>query len=123
MDSSDPFPLFSSLRVEGDMNDRLFIFYLSLKTRPTAFSLLLGRNRPTSIEVAWAVTGGLGLRVLTSEKATLNDRGTEAKFAALAFHFNMAGDPAEHYVSTAEIVMQDEDDESLKYISILISIA
>ncbi|GBN33547.1 hypothetical protein AVEN_121614-1 [Araneus ventricosus] len=31
MDSSAPFPLFSSLRVVGDMNDRPFISYFSLK--------------------------------------------------------------------------------------------
>ncbi|GBN39059.1 hypothetical protein AVEN_186380-1 [Araneus ventricosus] len=67
MDSSAPFPLFSSLRVVGDMNDRPFISYLSPKgplmtTRPTAFSPLSEQKpaeiRPTSIKVAWPVTAG-----------------------------------------------------------------
>ncbi|GBM38414.1 hypothetical protein AVEN_260802-1 [Araneus ventricosus] len=41
-----------------------------MTTHPTAFSLLSeqqpAENRPTSIEVAWPVTAGLGVRVLTS---------------------------------------------------------
>ncbi|GBN22105.1 hypothetical protein AVEN_123118-1 [Araneus ventricosus] len=71
MDSSAPFPLFSSPRVVGDMNGRPFIFPLRLPlmaTRPTAFSLFSEQQpseiRPTSIEVAWPVTAGLGVRVL-----------------------------------------------------------
>ncbi|GBL73453.1 hypothetical protein AVEN_159455-1 [Araneus ventricosus] len=53
MDSSAPFPLFSSLRVVGDMNSRPFISHLSPKgpisdTCPNAFSpsfgTVTGRN-------------------------------------------------------------------------------
>ncbi|GBM63391.1 hypothetical protein AVEN_64632-1 [Araneus ventricosus] len=66
MDSSAPFPPFSSLRVVGDMNGRPFISYLSPKGAfndhsPTFFSLLseqqLAEIRPTSIEVCM---GGYG---------------------------------------------------------------
>ncbi|GBN51872.1 hypothetical protein AVEN_120156-1 [Araneus ventricosus] len=71
MDSSAPFPLFSSLRVMGDMNGRPFISPLRvplMTTRPTAFSALSEQQpaeiRPNSIEVAWPVTAGLGVRVL-----------------------------------------------------------
>ncbi|GBN57926.1 hypothetical protein AVEN_250380-1 [Araneus ventricosus] len=57
----------------GDMNGRLSSLISPLRvplmtTRPTAFSLLSEQQpaeiRPTSIEVAWPVTGGLGVRVL-----------------------------------------------------------
>ncbi|GBN54562.1 hypothetical protein AVEN_2867-1 [Araneus ventricosus] len=71
MDSSAPFPLFSSLRVVGDMNCRPFISPLwvpLMTTRPTVFSPLSQQQpaeiRPTSIEVAWPVTAGLGVRVI-----------------------------------------------------------
>ncbi|GBN29085.1 hypothetical protein AVEN_36736-1 [Araneus ventricosus] len=71
MDSSAPFSLFSSLRVVGDMNGRTFISPLRVPlvtTHPTAFSPLSEQQpaeiRPTSIEVAWPVTAGLGVRVL-----------------------------------------------------------
>ncbi|GBM97983.1 hypothetical protein AVEN_244075-1, partial [Araneus ventricosus] len=71
MDSSSPFPLFSSLQVEGDMNGRHSNSPLRvplMTTRPTAFSPLSKQQqaeiRPTSIEVAWPVTAGLGVRVL-----------------------------------------------------------
>ncbi|GBM44787.1 hypothetical protein AVEN_148290-1 [Araneus ventricosus] len=71
MDSSVPFPLFSSLLVVGDMNGRPFIPPLRvplMTTHPTAFSPLLEQQpaeiRPSSIEVAWPVTAGLGVRVL-----------------------------------------------------------
>ncbi|GBO40436.1 hypothetical protein AVEN_105585-1 [Araneus ventricosus] len=77
MDSSvRPFPLFSSLRVVGDMNDKPFISNLSLRvllmtTRPTVFSPLSEQQpaeiRPIGIEVAWPVTAGLGGRVLRGE--------------------------------------------------------
>ncbi|GBM98565.1 hypothetical protein AVEN_15275-1 [Araneus ventricosus] len=66
-----PVPLFSSLRVVGDMNGKPFISPLRfplMTTRSTAFSLLSEQQqaeiRPTSIELAWSVTGGLGVRVL-----------------------------------------------------------
>ncbi|GBN40259.1 hypothetical protein AVEN_25677-1 [Araneus ventricosus] len=67
MDSSAPFPLFSSLRVVGDMNDTPSISsplkVPFMTTRPTAFSPLSEQQpaeiRPTSIEVAWPVTAGL----------------------------------------------------------------
>ncbi|GBL54494.1 Transposable element Tcb1 transposase [Araneus ventricosus] len=71
MDSSAPSLLFSSLRVVGDMNGRPFISPLRFRlmtTRPAAFSPLSEQQpaeiRPTSIEVAWPVTAGLGVRVL-----------------------------------------------------------
>ncbi|GBM72484.1 hypothetical protein AVEN_106621-1 [Araneus ventricosus] len=80
MDSSTPFPLFSSLRVVGDMNDRSSISHLSPEgpfndrksqpftpARPTVFSLSEQQPaeiRPTGIEVAWPVTASLGVRVL-----------------------------------------------------------
>ncbi|GBM78928.1 hypothetical protein AVEN_26726-1 [Araneus ventricosus] len=74
MDSPAPFPLFYSLLVVGDINGRPFISPLrvpSMTTRPTAFSPLSEQQpptiRPTSIEVAWPVTGGLGVRVLICE--------------------------------------------------------
>ncbi|GBM36367.1 hypothetical protein AVEN_176062-1 [Araneus ventricosus] len=72
MDSSAPFP---SLRVVGDMNGRTFISPLKVPlktTRPTAFSPLSEQLpveiRPTSIEVAWPVTAGLGVRVIKAER-------------------------------------------------------
>ncbi|GBM83418.1 hypothetical protein AVEN_14067-1 [Araneus ventricosus] len=71
MDSSAPFPLFSSLRMLGDMNDRPSISPLRvplMTTHPTAFSPLSEHQpveiRPTSIEDEWPVTGGLGVRGL-----------------------------------------------------------
>ncbi|GBM39627.1 hypothetical protein AVEN_10830-1 [Araneus ventricosus] len=77
MDSSAPFPLFSSLRVVGDMNGRPFISPLRvplMSTGPTAFSPLSEQQtaeiRPNSIEVAWPVTGGLEVRVLKEYAAT-----------------------------------------------------
>ncbi|GBN32599.1 hypothetical protein AVEN_1726-1 [Araneus ventricosus] len=72
MDSSAPSPLFSSLGVVGDMNGRPFISSLRvplMTTLSTAFSLSEQQPaeiRPTSIEVAWPVSAGLGVRVLTS---------------------------------------------------------
>ncbi|GBM36115.1 hypothetical protein AVEN_179111-1 [Araneus ventricosus] len=74
MDSSAPFLLFSSLRVVGDMNGIPFISYLSLNCpfndhSPNCLSPLTEQQpaeiRPTSIEVAWPVTAGLVVRVLT----------------------------------------------------------
>ncbi|GBM05978.1 hypothetical protein AVEN_80568-1 [Araneus ventricosus] len=67
-----PFPLFSSLLVMEDTNDRPLISPLRvplMTTRPTAFFSPLSEQqpaeiRPTSIEVAWPVTVGLGVRVL-----------------------------------------------------------
>ncbi|GBM22081.1 Lachesin [Araneus ventricosus] len=73
MDSTVPFPLFSSLRVVRDTNGRPFISYLSLKGpfngRASNCILPLSEQQPavirlTSIEVAWPVTVGLGVRVL-----------------------------------------------------------
>ncbi|GBM24423.1 hypothetical protein AVEN_76153-1 [Araneus ventricosus] len=71
MDSSTTFPPLSSLRVVGDMDGRPFISPLRvplMTTLPTAFSPLLEQQPteicPTSIEVAWPVTAGLGVRVL-----------------------------------------------------------
>ncbi|GBN91627.1 hypothetical protein AVEN_8988-1 [Araneus ventricosus] len=74
MDSSAPLPRSSSLRMVGDMNDRPFISYLHplriplITTRPTAFSPFPEQQPaeicPTSMEVAWPVTVGLGVRVL-----------------------------------------------------------
>ncbi|GBM98663.1 hypothetical protein AVEN_214675-1 [Araneus ventricosus] len=73
MDSSAPFLLFSSLRVVGDMNGRPFISPLRdpfMTTFRTAFPSLSEQQpteiRPISIEVAWSVTAGLGVRVITS---------------------------------------------------------
>ncbi|GBN84710.1 hypothetical protein AVEN_60902-1 [Araneus ventricosus] len=72
MDSSNPFPLFSSLWVVGNMNSRPFISRLSPKGlfndhSPNclipAFEQQPAEIRPTSIEVAWPVTAGLGVRV------------------------------------------------------------
>ncbi|GBM65522.1 hypothetical protein AVEN_214867-1 [Araneus ventricosus] len=88
MDSSAPFPLFSSPRVVGDMNGRPFI---PLKTtRPTAFSPLSEQQpaeiRPTTIEVAWPVTAGLGVGVLKASYQTLSsDRTHLDKFTAAQF--------------------------------------
>ncbi|GBO25080.1 hypothetical protein AVEN_64199-1 [Araneus ventricosus] len=66
MDSSAPFPLFSSLRVAGDMNGRPSISVLSvplMTTHPTAFSPLSEQKpaeiRPASVEVAWPVTASI----------------------------------------------------------------
>ncbi|GBN27473.1 hypothetical protein AVEN_226453-1 [Araneus ventricosus] len=62
MDSSAPFPLFSSLRVVGDMNGRPLIPPLRvplMTTCPTAFSPHSEQQpaeiRPTSMEVVWPV--------------------------------------------------------------------
>ncbi|GBN12823.1 hypothetical protein AVEN_175740-1 [Araneus ventricosus] len=75
MDSSATVPLFSSIRVVGDMNGRSFISPLRvplLTTGLTAFSPLSEQQRaemrPTSIEDAWPVTAGLGVRVLKDPK-------------------------------------------------------
>ncbi|GBN52725.1 hypothetical protein AVEN_109114-1 [Araneus ventricosus] len=74
MDSSAPFSLSSSLRVVGDTNGRPFSFYLSPKGAfndhsPNCLLPLSEQQtteiRPTSIEVAWSVTAGLGGKVLT----------------------------------------------------------
>ncbi|GBL83281.1 hypothetical protein AVEN_36704-1 [Araneus ventricosus] len=47
-----------------------------ITTRPTAFSPLSeqqpAETRPTSIEVAWTVTAGLGVRVLKKDRMSLN---------------------------------------------------
>ncbi|GBN22074.1 hypothetical protein AVEN_170094-1 [Araneus ventricosus] len=79
MDSCAPFLLFSSLRVVGDMNGRPFISPLRvplMTTRPTAFSRLSEQQpaeiRPTSIEVAWSVTAGLGVKVLRMKMTATN---------------------------------------------------
>ncbi|GBM24075.1 hypothetical protein AVEN_176086-1 [Araneus ventricosus] len=71
MDSSAPFPLFFSLRVLEEVNGRAFISYLYSKgslNDNSPNSPLSEKQpaeiRPTSIEVAWPVTGGLGVRVL-----------------------------------------------------------
>ncbi|GBM96454.1 hypothetical protein AVEN_150020-1 [Araneus ventricosus] len=83
MDSSAPFSIFSSLRVVGDTNGRPFISHLSPKGpfndhSPTAFSPLSEQQpaaiRPTSIEVAWPVTSGLGIRVLMYCKFTIAEQ-------------------------------------------------
>ncbi|GBN89762.1 hypothetical protein AVEN_184233-1 [Araneus ventricosus] len=90
MDSSIPFPLFSSLRVGGDVNGRPFIYPLRVPLRttlPTAFSPLSEQQpaeiRPTSIEVAWPVTAGLGVRVLKSRRGreASSSRRTQAPLA------------------------------------------
>ncbi|GBM22074.1 hypothetical protein AVEN_137382-1 [Araneus ventricosus] len=75
MDSSAPFPLFSSLRVVGDMNGRPFISHLSPKgpfndNSPNCL-LPLSKQQPAEIrlnstEVASPVTAGSGVRVLSS---------------------------------------------------------
>ncbi|GBO07693.1 hypothetical protein AVEN_225507-1 [Araneus ventricosus] len=73
MDSSAQFPLFCLLRVVRDINGRPFISYLSPKGpfndhSPNCLLPLSEQQpaeiRPTSIEVAWPVTGGLRVRVL-----------------------------------------------------------
>ncbi|GBN10101.1 hypothetical protein AVEN_161692-1 [Araneus ventricosus] len=71
MDSSTLFPLSFSLRVVEDVNGRPFISYLYYKPNSPnclllAFGTVTGRNPPTSIEVAWPVTAGLGVKGLTS---------------------------------------------------------
>ncbi|GBO35140.1 hypothetical protein AVEN_69897-1 [Araneus ventricosus] len=82
MDSSTPFPLFSSLRVVGDMNGRPFISYLSpiMTTRPAAFSPFRKSKppeiRPSIIEVAWPVTAGLGVKVLMRQCKNRSNRST-----------------------------------------------
>ncbi|GBM04685.1 hypothetical protein AVEN_44825-1 [Araneus ventricosus] len=67
MDSSAPSPRFSSLRVVIDMNGRPFISHND--PRQTAFFPVSEQKpaeiRPTSIEVAWPVSAGLGVRVLS----------------------------------------------------------
>ncbi|GBN76551.1 hypothetical protein AVEN_119807-1 [Araneus ventricosus] len=71
-----PVPLFSSLRVVGDMNGRPLISHLFLTaplmtTCPTAFSPLSEQQpaeiRPTSAGVSWPVTAGLGVRGLNQD--------------------------------------------------------
>ncbi|GBO21066.1 hypothetical protein AVEN_274040-1 [Araneus ventricosus] len=73
MDSSAPFPLFSSLRVVGVMNGRPSISHLSPKgpfndhlpnCLLSPFERATAEIRPTSIRVAWPVTAGLGVKVL-----------------------------------------------------------
>ncbi|GBM52108.1 hypothetical protein AVEN_29795-1 [Araneus ventricosus] len=75
MDSSAPFPPFSSLQVVDDMNGRHFLSYLypkgSLNDHSSncllpAFGIVPAEIHPTSIDVAWPVTGGLGVKVLNS---------------------------------------------------------
>ncbi|GBL94637.1 hypothetical protein AVEN_83959-1 [Araneus ventricosus] len=84
MDSSTPFPLSSSLRVAEVVNVRTF-HLLSLPegvpkmtTCPTAFpphsELQPAEMRPTSVEVAWPLTAGLGVREL--KYRTLVGRGS-----------------------------------------------
>ncbi|GBM64043.1 hypothetical protein AVEN_132849-1 [Araneus ventricosus] len=66
------------------MNDRPFIAYIAyrfpvrvplLTTRPTAFSPLSEQQpaeiRPTSVEVTWPVTAGLGVKVLSNTSMEL----------------------------------------------------
>ncbi|GBL90749.1 Histone-lysine N-methyltransferase SETMAR [Araneus ventricosus] len=52
--------------------------FLLMTTRSTAFSLLSKQQqaeiRPTSIEVAWPVTGGLGVRVLNPDETYATDK-------------------------------------------------
>ncbi|GBN08809.1 hypothetical protein AVEN_261075-1 [Araneus ventricosus] len=84
MDSSAPFPLFSSLRVVGDMNGRPFISYLFLKgpfndDSPKCLSPLSEQQpaeirRKSGIEVAWPVQAGLGVRVLRQSTAAAVSR-------------------------------------------------
>ncbi|GBM62746.1 hypothetical protein AVEN_63320-1 [Araneus ventricosus] len=80
MDSSSPFPLFTSLLV-GDMNDRPFISPLRvplMTTRPTVFSPLSDQQpaetSPTSIEVTWPVTAVLRVRELNEYKTLAHAR-------------------------------------------------
>ncbi|GBM40614.1 hypothetical protein AVEN_27199-1 [Araneus ventricosus] len=80
VDSSSPFPRFSSLWVVENMNGRPLISPLRvplMTTRPTAFSPISEKQpakiRLTSIEVAWPVTAGLGVKVLSkNETHSLN---------------------------------------------------
>ncbi|GBM72970.1 hypothetical protein AVEN_186735-1 [Araneus ventricosus] len=83
MDSSAPFPLFSSLRAVGDMNGRPLISYLSPKGpfndhSPNCLLPLSEQQhaeiRPTSIEVAWPVTAGLGVRGLRQSDKLMPDQ-------------------------------------------------
>ncbi|GBL87287.1 hypothetical protein AVEN_270548-1 [Araneus ventricosus] len=99
MDSSAPFPLFSSLRAVGDMIGRPFISYLSPKGpfndhSPNCLSPLSEQQpaeiRPTSVEVARPVTGGLGVRVLIQSKTYVHSKYSlvaSSKFKA-KFHIN-----------------------------------
>ncbi|GBM25644.1 hypothetical protein AVEN_82760-1 [Araneus ventricosus] len=71
MDSSAPFPTFLLTTGGGRYEWQAFISPLRvplMTTRPTAFSPLSEQQpaeiRPTSIEVAWPITAGLGVRVL-----------------------------------------------------------
>ncbi|GBN77480.1 hypothetical protein AVEN_55359-1 [Araneus ventricosus] len=89
MDSSAPFPLFSSLRVVGDRNVRPFISYLSPKGpfndhSPNCLLPLSEKQpaqiRPSSIEVAWAVTAGLGERVLKCNRPIQDVSSVESGF-------------------------------------------
>ncbi|GBM55253.1 hypothetical protein AVEN_168395-1 [Araneus ventricosus] len=79
MDSSAPFPLFSSLRLVGDINGRPSSLISPLRvplmtTRPTAFSPLSEQQpaeiRPTTVEIVWPVKGGLVVRVLMTSAAS-----------------------------------------------------
>ncbi|GBM68988.1 hypothetical protein AVEN_158811-1 [Araneus ventricosus] len=89
MDSSAPFPLFSSPRVVGDMNGRPFISHLSPPFKDHSPNCLLPHSeqqpaeiRPTSIEVAWPVTAGLGVRGLTRECVCAASVGSRGKIKA-----------------------------------------
>ncbi|GBO30320.1 hypothetical protein AVEN_16461-1 [Araneus ventricosus] len=68
-----PVPLFFSLRAVGDMNGRPFISHLFPKDpfnnhSPNCLPPLSEEQpaeiRPTSIEVVWPVTAGIGVRVI-----------------------------------------------------------
>ncbi|GBN19384.1 hypothetical protein AVEN_120680-1 [Araneus ventricosus] len=93
MDSSAPFPLFSSLRMVGDMNYRPSISPLRLPlntTRPATFSTLSEQQpakiRPTGMEVAWPVTAGLGVRVLKNTWRELEYRFDILRAAKFEIH-------------------------------------
>ncbi|GBN62665.1 hypothetical protein AVEN_138367-1 [Araneus ventricosus] len=81
MDSSAPFPLFSSQRGIGDINGRPFISHLSPKgpfkgNSPNCLLLISEQQqveiRPFSIEVAWPITAGLVVRVLKIRRVEKN---------------------------------------------------
>ncbi|GBO37392.1 hypothetical protein AVEN_181921-1 [Araneus ventricosus] len=110
-------PLFSSLRVVGDMTGRPFISYLSLKGPFNDYSpnclLPLSEQqpaeiRPTSLEGAWPVMASLGVRVLNmmfashkqkpisnyleTEKPISNFLETETNFCTLVLKRSETGE-------------------------------
>ncbi|GBM46842.1 hypothetical protein AVEN_112190-1 [Araneus ventricosus] len=83
MDSSAPFPL-----LVGDMNGRPFISHVSpkgpFKDHSSNCLLPLSEQqpaeiRPTTIEVAWPVTAGLGVRSLTLLAIAANERAQQRR--------------------------------------------